>query len=608
MSKAKKVVKHAVLAVANPRRASDDVKLRFARRAKDKWRREQYLAWYEQHKLTDEELAEQKKASKKFKQQPLISVLVPTYNTNPQHLRECLDSVLAQTYAKWELCIADDASPNQATKDVLKEYAAKYKSIRVKFCEVNQHIALTTNVALEMAKGEYVSLLDHDDLLEPCALFETVKAINEHPGVDLIYSDEDKIEDDKWHVEPFFKPDWSPDFMNSCNMVTHFATLSMKIMKKINGFTIGTEGAQDWDLFLKATAVSDKIYHIPKILYNWRKSPTSTAQAAKSKPYAYINQKKVLRRSLVARGIAGAVKTHPVMGFWRISYTIKEHPLVSIVIPTKDEYMKMSTCVDAILELTSYPYFEIILVENGSTDERVEAYYDKVTRMNPGIVKVVRWNKKPFNYSDVCNFGAKHARGEYLLFLNNDTELKQHCDGWIQNLLEHAQRDNVGAVGAKLLFPSDRIQHAGVVVTEQDIAFHPFYNQFPEADIFTYIYANNIRNVAAVTGACLMVSHKKFDAVGGFDIKLRVTYNDVDLCLKLLDAGYLNIYTPFVELTHYESVSVGKIATSERDGGELAEASALMRERWSDKFLKRDPYYNDNFAQHGPGYELEVKK
>ncbi|HEY8999554.1 MAG TPA: glycosyltransferase family 2 protein [Candidatus Saccharimonadales bacterium] len=607
MSKAKKVVKHAVLAVANPRRAREDVQVIFARKAKAKWRREQYLAWYEKNKVTDEEIAAQKKAAKKFKSRPLISILVPTYNTNPPHLRECLDSVLAQTYTNWELCIADDASPNQETKDVLKEYAKKYKNIRVKFSEVNQHIALTTNIALEMAKGEYISLLDHDDLLEPNALFETVKAINENPGVDLIYSDEDKIEDDKWHVEPFFKPDWSPDFMNSCNMVTHFATLSAKIMKKINGFTIGTEGAQDWDLFLKATAASDKIHHISKILYNWRKSPTSTAQAAKSKPYAYINQKKVLRNYLAARGISGAVETHPVMGFWRISYTIKEHPLVSIVIPTKDEYMKMSACVDSILELTSYPYFEIVLVDTGSTDERVEAYYDKVTRMNPGIVKVVRWKKTPFNYSDSCNFGAKHSRGEYLLFLNNDTELKSHSDSWIQNLLEHAQRDNVGAVGAKLLFPSDRIQHAGVVVTEQDIAFHPFYNQIPEVDIFTYIYVNNVRNVAAVTGACLMVSRKKFDEVGGFDVKLRVTYNDVDLCLKLLDAGYLNVYTPFVELTHYESVSVGKITTASRDTSELEAASALMRERWSGKFLGRDPYYNENFVQRGPGYELDIR-
>lgn len=607
MSKTKRVVKRAVLAVANPRRARDDVQVLLARRTKAKWRREQYLAWYEQNKLTDKEIAEQKKDAKKLKHQPLVSVLVPTYNTNPQHLRECLDSVITQTYTNWELCIADDASPNQETKDVLKEYAKKYKNITVKFSEVNQHIALTTNIALGMAKGEYVSLLDHDDLLEPNALFETVKAINEHPGIDLIYSDEDKIEDDKWHVEPFFKPDWSPDFMNSCNMVTHFATLSVKVMKKINGFHIGTEGAQDWDLFLRVTSVTDKVHHISKILYNWRKSPTSTAQAAKSKPYAYINQKKVLRSYLASQGIAGAVETHPVMGFWRISYTIKEHPLVSIIIPTKDEYMKISACVDSILELTSYPYFEIILVENGSTDERVEAYYEKVTRMNPGIVKVVRWNKKPFNYSDVCNFGAKHARGEYLLFLNNDTELKGHSDNWIQDLLEHAQRDTVGAVGAKLLFPSDRIQHAGIVLSSRDIAFHAFYNQIPETDIFTYIYANNIRNVAAVTGACLMVSRKKFEQVGGFDVKLRVTYNDVDLCLKLLDAGYVNIYTPFVALTHYESVSVGKITTADRDTSELEAASALMRERWDEKFLKRDPYYNENFKQHGPGYELDIK-
>lgn len=601
MSKLKKAVKFVVLGAANPRRTKNDLQLIRDRRRNNSWRRKQYIEWYARHQPTPAELDAQKKAAKSFKRQPLVSILVPTYNTRPDHLRECIESVLAQTYSNWELCIADDASPNEETRSVIREYADKYDNIKVTFSKVNQHIALTSNIALGMASGEYISLLDHDDLLEPNALFETIKTINQHPGAALIYSDEDKIEKDKWHVEPFFKPDWSPDFLNSCNYITHFGTLSTKVMKQVGGFRAGTEGAQDWDLFLRVTAVTDEVYHIPKILYNWRKSQTSTAQSAKSKPYAYINQKKVLRANVGFRKLAASVDTHPAMGFWRVHYSVGT-PLVSIILPTKDQYELMSQCVDSVLELSSYPYFELVIVDTGSTDERVQAYYDKIKATNPEV-KIVRWKKSVFNYSEACNFGVEKSQGEYLLFLNNDTEVLTH--DWIQGLLEHAQRKDVGMAGAKLLFPSHKVQHAGIVLSHRDVAFHAFYNQDPHADIFTYIYANNVRDCAAVTAACSMVSRKKFAQVGGFDADLRVTYNDVDLCLRLLDAGYRNVYTPFVELIHYESASVGKITTAQRDTSELGSAAALMRERWGEKYLKRDPYYNDNFVQRGPGYVLD---
>jgi len=599
MSKVRRIVKEAVLAAANPKRAAGQVRFYRERNLHDRNRRKQYLAWYARQVLTAEQLAEQREAAKKLKKQPLISILVPTYNTRPDHLRECLDSVLAQTYTNWELCIADDASPNEATKTVIREYAKKHKNIHATFCKVNQHIALTSNVALGMAKGEFISLLDHDDLLEPNALYETVLKINEHPDADLIYTDEDKIEDDKWHVEPFFKPAWSPDFLLSCNYITHFATISHSMMKKIHGFGIGTEGAQDWDLFLRITAVTTKIHHIPKILYTWRKSITSTAQTANSKPYAYINQKKVLRKNMETRGMAASVEGQVVHGFWRARYNIQGKPLVSIVIPNKDNLKLLKQCMDSILEQTTYPYFEVIIAENGSTEAGIEDYYAHLETCNDNV-HVVRWTK-PFNYSGVCNFGAQKAKGEYLLFLNNDTEVVS--PDWIQALLEHAQRPEVGMVGCKLVFPSRHIQHAGVVLSEKG-PFHAFYGQNPNTDIFTYIYINNIRNCSAVTAACTMVDRKKFDKVGGFDTTLRVTYNDVDLCLKMLDAGYLNVYTPYAELVHYESMSVGKVNTSDRDMSELEAASAVMQKRWS-KYLNDDQYYNPNFAKTSPGYYVQ---
>ncbi len=599
VSKVKKIIKVGLKAAANPRYAHKTIKLAAARRLANKRRREDYIVWFDKQTLSEEQLAEQRKAAKSLKHQPLISVLMPTYNTNPRHLRECLDSVITQTYTNWELCISDDASPSQATKDVINEYTKKHKSIRAIFNKTNRHIAISSNIALDMAKGEYVSLLDHDDLLLPNALYETVLKINEHPDADLIYSDEDKIENDSVHVEPFFKPDWSPDFLNSCNCITHFATINTKTMKRVQGFTAGTQGAQDWDLFLRITAITDKVYHIPKIIYTWRKSVTSTAHSAKSKPYAYTNQKKVLRSNIAARHLNASVEAHPALGFWRTRYTVEGTPLVSIVIPTKDNYTFIVQCVDSILEHSTYPYFEVVVVDTGSTDPKVEEYYTKVTATNPQV-KIVRW-KKAFNFSGACNFGAEKAKGEYLLFLNNDTEVITH--DWIQGLLEHAQRPSVGMVGAKLLFPNETIQHAGIVLSERDVAFHPFYGQDPAIDIFNYIYIANIRNTSAVTAACSMVSRKKFNEAGGFDTDLRVTYNDVDLCLKLLDKGYLNVYNPFVELFHYESMSIGKIDTAARDKTEFNAAKALMQKRWA-KYLKNDPYYNPCFEQHGPGYIL----
>lgn len=591
--------KFAVRAALHPSYGSEQIKLFHDRRLINKKRYDDYIEWFDKHKATEEQLDRQRKISKDFKYRPLISILLPTYNTNPTYLRSCIDSVLSQSYDNWELCISDDNSTSEQTKDVIKEYVEKYDNVIVTFRKENGHISKSSNTALSMAKGDYISLLDHDDILPPNALFEVVNAINKNPEVDLIYTDEDKIDHEGNHIEPFFKPDWSPDFMNSCNMITHFATMKANIIRGVNGFTVGTHGAQDWDLFLKITAKTNNIYHIPKILYHWRKSETSTAMNADSKPYAYINQKNVLRSSVRQRKENAYIDSHVALGFWRKKYVIPTNPLVSIIIPTKNNFKYIKKCIESIIENTTYPYFEIIIVDTGSTDSQVNNFYGKLINDNENI-QIVKYKKK-FNFSDACNYGADNSNGEYLLFLNNDTEVITH--DWIQSLLEHAQRPEVGMVGPKLIFEDKTIQHAGIVLSERDIAFHPFYGQDERVDIFTYIYTANIRNVSAVTAACSMVSRKKFDEAGGFDPKLRVTYNDVDLNLKLRKKGYYNLYTPYAELFHYESKSVGRINTSERDSTELQEAQNEMRKRWGN-YLKRDPFYNDNFEQFGPGYRL----
>lgn len=598
IGRARRVVKETISGIAHPRRSLRRVRT-FSRGYKTKQlRRRQYLNWYQQQQSlgTTEEQAQ---VIKELALKPLVSIILPTYNTPEAYLRDCIESVLSQTYSQWELCIADDASTHSATKRVIKEYAKAHKNIKVVFSDKNQHIALTSNLALELARGEYMALLDHDDLLMPNALFEMVKKINQEPEADLIYSDEDKLEKDRAHVEPFFKPDWSPDFLLSCNYITHFALMSRKIIDKVGGFRAGTEGAQDWDLFLRIAAQTSEIHHVPKILYTWRKSPTSTAQTAKSKPYAYLNQKQTVRYALAERQLPAGVGSHPALGFWQVRYEIQGLPLVSIIIPTKDQYRYIKRCLESIFTETSYPYFEVIIVDTGSTDPKVKKFYRDLLAIRPNVRVVNR--HESFNFSAACNLGAGHAKGEYFLFLNNDT--KVISGRWIQTLLGHAQLPEVGMVGAKLLFPNGTIQHAGVVLSNDDIAFHPFYGLNVETDIFSYIYTDNIRNVAAVTAACAMVARDKFDKVKGFDEGLRVTYNDVDLCLKLLKAGYRNVYNPFAKLIHYESVSVGRITTAKRDMGEQQAAADLMRKRWGE-LLTHDPYYNPNFIPSGPGYYL----
>ncbi len=575
-------------------------------------RRKDYQKWFAKNFPDAASLKSQEAASQKFTNSPLISIILPTYNTPTQFLRRCIESVLNQTYRNWQLCVADDASTDSGVREIIKEYAAKDPRIKYIFRGRNGHICRASNSSLKIADGEYVALLDHDDLLWPNALYENVKVLNQHPRADFIYSDEDKLEEDgTTHSDPFFKPDWSPDYLRAVNYITHFALIRKKLVDQTGGFRPGYEGTQDWDLFLRISNVTDSIFHIPKVLYSWRKSPHSTASQASAKDYAYINQKKALADDAKSRGYKVAIAWTVPYLTWRLKYELKGKPLVSIIIPTKDQYRYIKKCLNSILRKSSYPNYELIIVDTGSKDPKVQKLYEAVKKQHPKT-RVSHWDK-PFNFAAVCNYGAEQAKGSYLLFLNNDTEVI--TPNWIEGMLEHAQRPEVAAVGCKLLYGDGKIQHAGVVLgigafkTTPGVAGHLFqgYIDSPPSDPYQNIYTKGVRNLSAVTAACLMVAKDRFDKVKGFDPKFRIAFNDVDLCLKLRSQGWCNIYTPHVELYHYESVSVGKPGSDERDMKELIKEARIMGERWNWKFLSNDPYYNPNFRRDTADARLKLK-
>lgn len=600
IKRVKWVIRVCLGIAANPRQSIKRYELFKDRRDIRKKRNQGYQKWFAEYQRYAADAHAQKDKLRRLKNRPLISIILPLYNTPEKFLRECIESVINQSYENWELCITDDASTINTT-DTVKEYAKNDSRIKWTRNTSNMHIAGASNEAIKLAEGEFIALLDHDDYLMPNALYEVILALNKYPKTDFFYSDEDKLEQNGDHVEPFFKPDWSPDFLRACNYITHFAVLRKTIVDKIGGFRLGTEGAQDWDIFLRFVRESKNIIHIPKILYSWRKSETSTAKNAESKPYAYINQRRVLRDDLRQEDLSASICEHPSSGLWRVKYHIQNHPLVSIIIPTKDAHKVLKKCLESIIKHTTYPYFEVILVDTGSTQKAIKILY-KSSLITNNQIKVLKWNKT-FNFSSACNYGAKHSNGEYLLFLNNDTEVIS--PQWIEGLLEHAQRQEVGMVGCKLLFPDKTIQHAGIILRSWDVATHPFYRLIPEQDLFLNIYHNSVRNYSAVTAACSMVERTKFERVGGFDPSFRVTYNDVDICLRLIEAGYINVYTPFVKLYHHESVSIGRIHSKSRDGEELKEAAKKFKKRWQ-KWLDKDPYYNENFKQQGTPYHIDI--
>lgn len=532
-----------------------------------------YDAWLKKHMPLEVDFAAFAKDQESFRYNPVISILVPVYNTNPAYLRETIESVKQQIYPHWELCLADDHSKKEETKAALREYVGTDPRIKIVFHEINSHISETTNSALAVSTGEYSALLDHDDLLTKDALYQVVKLLNAHPDADFIYSDEDKTDGEGRYMHPHFKPNWCPDNLLSRNYLGHLAVLRSSILKGINGFTKGLEGSQDYDIYLRFIEKGKNVYHIPKILYRWRMHEESVAMNTYSKPYAYIAGQKAIEAALERRNEPGTVTMHEgeMLGFYTIRYKIKEPKKVSIVIPTKDKTSLLKQCIDSIFEKSTYPDFEIIVVDNGSSEEEFFKLMERYKQKYPSTFFCHR-HDIPFNFSTLINYGSAQAKGEYLLLLNNDT--KVISPDWIEGMVEQAQRRSTGVVGAKLLFPNNTIQHAGIIFDEKGMVKHLFAGD--HKDLYNR-FCNSINNYPALTGACIMVRKELFETLGKFEEQFAVEYNDIDFCLKVLSAGYFNVYIPHVELYHYESVSRGSShASGEKFQQHLKERTAFL--------------------------------
>ena len=482
-----------------------------------------YGEWYELTKPTEEELKAQRETH--FEKEPLFSVVIPVYKTPERYLKEMLDSILDQTYGNWEVCIADGSPRGQDVEKVLKKYAQKDSRIRYEILGGNRGISGNTNAALAMAKGEYVILADHDDTIPPQAFYEVAKAINKHPDCDVLYSDEDKLDmDGKALFDPHFKPDFNPDLLTSVNYICHLFVVKKELLDQVGGFRQEFDGAQDYDFIFRCTEQAKEIVHIPQVLYHWRCHQDSTASNPESKMYAFEAGSRAIMAHYERMGIpAERVEKGVDYGIYHTTYKIKGEPLISIIIPNKDHSKDLDVCVRSILEKSTYRNLEFIIVENNSTEPETFAYYKKMKEKHPSF-HVVTW-KEGFNYSAINNFGASFAKGEYLLLLNNDTELLEPDS--IREMLGFCQREEVGIAGARLLYADDTIQHAGVVIGFGGIAGHTFIG-LHKAENSYFHRAMCAQDYSAVTAACLMTKKSVFEAVGGLSTELAVAFNDID--------------------------------------------------------------------------------
>lgn len=555
-----------------------------------------YGPWYEAYVPDESELEKQRKH--RFTYEPLISVAVPAFRTPETFLIQMVESLLAQTYSNWELCIANGSPEDTVMKGVLEQYMKKDSRIRVSELTENKGIAGNTNAALEMAEGEFVGLLDHDDLLAPNALYEVVKALEADRELDAVYTDEDKVTTElDEHFQPHLKPDFNLDLLRSNNYICHFFVVRRSVVKKAGGFRQEFDGAQDHDFIFRCVETARKVGHISEILYHWRTHKASTADNPASKMYAFDAGKRAIEAHLERTGTEGVVTHTPDLGFFRVKYPVQGNPLVSIIIPNKDEKETLKDCIESIRKKTEYENYEIIIVENNSTTEEIFQYYKELSQ-DPRI-RLLRW-KKEFNYSAINNYGVSHARGEYLLFLNNDVKII--TPGWIKEMLGVCQRPEVGAVGVKLIYPDNTIQHAGCVIGIGGIAGHMFVDM--PANRTGYLHkASILQDMSAVTAACMMMKRTAFEEAGGFTEKLSVAFNDVDLCLKVRKNKKLIVYDPYVELYHMESKTRGAEDSTEKVR-RFQEEIEYMRCQWIDILKNGDPYYNKNLSLTKWNYSL----
>lgn len=540
-----------------------------------------------------------------FPVQPKFSIVVPVWEVEDRWLTLMIESVLNQLYRNWELCIVDAGSKKPHIRKILTDYQKRDPRIKVKFLGKNGGISENTNEALQMAEGDFIGFLDHDDELAPFALYEVAKYINTHPDCSLIYSDEDKIHPDGTRSDPFFKPDWAPDQFLSQNYICHFSVIRQELLKKAGLLRKEFDGSQDYDLLLRVTEniKKNEIGHIQKILYHWRMIPSSTSYSIGAKPVAIVSSKKAIQEALDRRQIKAKVTDGIIQDTYRVRYEIRGRPLVSIIIPTRDHARDLERCITSVVNKTTYDNYEIIIINNNSQEPETAEFFSRVQKDTR--IRVIEYNRE-FNFSAINNYAVSRSGGEILLFLNNDTEVI--TEEWLTSMVEHAQRREVGAVGAKLLYPDNTIQHAGVVlgIGPAGSAVGGHSHKYAAAGIPGYFSSLNIiRNYSAVTAACLMMRRAVFYEVGGFDEKLKIAFNDVDLCMKIRSAGYSIVYTPYAELYHMESKSRGYENTPEKTK-RFNDEIQYFRSKWSTEINQTDPFYNRNLTHRREDFSLNV--
>ena len=546
-----------------------------------------YEAWFARHKVDKRTLRRQKHAA--FAQKPLISIVIPLYCTPLPYLKELLESVRRQSYENWQLCLAD-GSPDDKAKEFIEKHYGREKRIVYRKLEENGGISVNTNEAVALAAGEYLMLCDHDDTLEPDALYEIVKAIND-TGADVLYTDEDKVSmDGRHYFDPNFKPDFNLFRLRENNYICHIFVVKKSLTDETGLLRSEFDGAQDFDFILRCCEKAQKITHIPKVLYHWRCHMDSTAADPSSKAYAYEAGRKAVREHYQRLGIDAKVEMTERPGWYRSHVKVQGNPLISVIIPNKDHTDDLELCLFSMTRKSTYRNYEILIVENNSEKEETFEYYRKLPDRYPKA-RVLTWEKE-FNYSAINNFAAKEAKGEYLLFLNNDVEIL--TPDWMEEMLQNCQQENVAAVGAKLYYPDDTIQHAGVVLGLGGIAGH-IMCRASKGDPGYFGRMISVQEISAVTAACMMVKKSDFDAVGGLDETFQVAFNDIDLCMKFRAAGKKIIFTPYAELYHYESKSRGLEDTPEKQFRFDKEVKRFQ-EKWAQQLEMGDPYYSPNLS------------
>jgi glycosyltransferase involved in cell wall biosynthesis len=559
-----------------------------------------YMKWISLYDtLTDEARVLIKDRLVSLSYTPLISVVMPTYNTNPEWLVEAIESVRRQLYPNWDLCIADDASSDPHVRPILERYAAQDARIKLVFRKDHGHISAASNSALKLASGEFIAFLDHDDVLAEHALFCVVDVLNRRPDAQLIYSDEDKIDTAGKRLEPYFKCEWNEDLFYSHNMICHLGVYRSKILHELGGLREGFEGAQDYDLALRCIERIDpgQIVHIPRVLYHWRIHPGSTASGGVDKPYALAAGEKAINEHLERRGSDGVVEPLEDLRMYRVRYRLpKSVPLVSLIVPTRNGLRLVRQCVDSILSKTTYNNYEIVIVDNGSDDPETLRYFESVQA--DSRVRVIRDNR-PFNYSELVNAACATVSGSIIGLINNDIEVIS--PDWLSEMVSHALRPEVGVVGARLCYPDGTLQHAGVILGIRGVAGHA-HRYLKRHQNGYFGRASVIQSFCAVTAACFVVRKAVFRKVGGFNEALKVAFNDIDFCLRVRETGYRNIYTPYAELYHHESATRGLEDTPENHL-RFSQESTYMKQLWG-HLLVNDPAYSPNLTLEHQDFSL----